>query len=75
VIILEKIQSQPPSNIPKVLWNKFRELYDSPSDIDLFTAGMAENTEPGAHVGSTFGCIIATQFRGGIHQSLLRLDA
>jgi hypothetical protein len=37
-------------------------VYDSPSDIDLFTAGLAEDHLIGAHVGTTFGSLIADQF-------------
>ena len=52
-----------PSNIPYDLWQKLSTLYDSPSDIDLFTGGLAENVIAGANMGATFGCIIGRQFR------------
>jgi hypothetical protein len=48
--------------IKRSLWEKLYRLYDSPSDIDLFTAGLAEDQMPDGHVGATFGCIIASQF-------------
>jgi hypothetical protein len=52
----------PPSNIPRPLWDKLYKLYDSPSDIDLFSAGLAEDKVMGGHVGATFACIIGKQF-------------
>ena len=52
-----------PSNIPYNLWHQLSTLYDSPSDIDLFTGGLAEKVMPGANMGATFGCIIGRQFR------------
>ncbi len=53
----------PPEDIPRRLWKKLAKLYDEPSDVDLFTAGLAERRMPGAHVGPTFGWIIKKQFR------------
>ncbi len=53
----------PPNEIPFALWNKLSELYDEPSDIDLFPAGLAETPMVGGHVGPTFGWIIKEQFR------------
>ena len=46
---LEKACSwdQPPSNIAKGDWEKLATLYDSPSDIDLFTGGLAEKLVEG----------------------------
>ena len=54
---------QPPSNIPADAWQRLSTLYDSPSDIDLFTAGLLEDLLPGANVGATFGCLIGGQFK------------
>ena len=54
---------EPPSNIPAEAWERLSTLYDSPSDIDLFTAGLLEEQLPGANVGATFGCLIGGQFK------------
>lgn len=41
----------------------FRKIYDSPDDIDLWTAGVSERPLPGSMVGPVFGCIIGEAFR------------
>merc|ERR1712018_84960 len=53
----------PPKEIPSDLWKTLSTLYNSPADIDLFSAGMAETPLNGAHVGATFACIIGQQFK------------
>ena len=50
--------SSPPEEISPHLWAKFSTLYDAPSDIDLFSAGLAETLLPGAHVGPTFASLL-----------------
>ncbi|KAG8178616.1 hypothetical protein JTE90_014207 [Oedothorax gibbosus] len=40
----------------------FREVYEHPADIDLFSGGLAERHVPGGLVGPTFACVLATQF-------------
>ncbi|XP_022245106.1 peroxidasin homolog [Limulus polyphemus] len=43
--------------------NAFKELYRNVDDIDLFPAGIAERSLPGATLGPTFACIAGDQFR------------
>ena len=40
----------------------FQRLYDTPEDLELFSAGLAENPVPGGLLGPTFTCIIGRQF-------------
>jgi len=40
----------------------YSELYESPEDIDLWTAGVTERPLPGSMVGPTFACIVGKQF-------------
>jgi hypothetical protein len=41
---------------------KLASIYDSPDDIDLWVAGLAENSQDDSLVGSTFSSILADQF-------------
>ena len=52
-----------PSNIPLEQWRDLQSVYNSPADIDLYTGGLAEASEPGSALGKTFQCIIQLQFR------------
>uniref|UniRef100_A0A2L2Y7L8 Peroxidase n=1 Tax=Parasteatoda tepidariorum TaxID=114398 RepID=A0A2L2Y7L8_PARTP len=38
-------------------------LYESPHDIDLYSAGLAEYYVPGGFVGPTFGAILGQQYK------------
>jgi len=40
----------------------FATIYNSPNDIDLFAAGIAENPVSGFQIGPTFQCIFREQF-------------
>ncbi|XP_040574499.1 salivary peroxidase/catechol oxidase [Lepeophtheirus salmonis] len=51
-----------PDNIKQSNWNILKTLYKSPNDIDLFTAGLAENSSDGSVLGDTFSCILGKQF-------------
>ncbi|KAK3094643.1 hypothetical protein FSP39_004362 [Pinctada imbricata] len=42
---------------------KFKTLYASVDDIDLFTGGVSEINLPGAKVGPTFACLVGIQFK------------
>ena len=66
--------SSPPAEITAHLWAKLSDLYDAPSDIDLFSAGLAETRLSGAHVGPTFACIIGRQVNYIIQIHFAMLD-
>ena len=40
----------------------YRSLYESPADIDLWSAGITETPLPGAMVGPTFACVMGRTF-------------
>ena len=52
-----------PPELPTIYWERYKTLYSSPKDIELFTAGMSETPVDGGIVGPTFACIIGRQFR------------
>ena len=54
--------SRPPAEISSGSWTRLSKLYKSPSDIDLFAAGIAEEPHEGGVVGRTFNCILRKQF-------------
>ncbi len=55
--------SSSPPEIRQDLWSHLSLFYDSPSDVDLFTAGLMEEPHDEGLVGRTFSCIIARQFQ------------
>ena len=52
----------PTSSIKSELVQSLRDTYGSVNDADLWAAAMAEETLPGALVGSTLACIIGKTF-------------
>lgn len=40
----------------------YSRIYETPEDLDLFTAGISEFSVPGSLLGPTFSCIIGRQF-------------
>lgn len=41
---------------------RYSQIYVHPGDIDLWSGGVSERPLPGAMVGPTFACVIASQF-------------
>ncbi len=52
-----------PQEIPHSTWTYLSDLYYHPSHIDLFTAGLAEIPVTGGSLGTTFACIVGSQFQ------------
>ncbi|XP_057375077.2 peroxidase-like [Daphnia carinata] len=48
--------------IDPVVIQRFKEVYATVDDIDLFVGGVSEAKAEGAYVGPTFQCILADQF-------------
>ncbi|CAG0890250.1 unnamed protein product [Darwinula stevensoni] len=49
--------------MPNDTVRRYSEVYRTPADIDLWSAGISERPLTGAMVGPTFACLIALQFR------------
>lgn len=45
----------------------YASIYDSPEDVDLWSAGISEKPLPGSMVGPTFACILGKQFHNLRH--------
>jgi hypothetical protein len=42
---------------------RYVNIYATPDDIDLWSAGISERPSPGSMVGPVFGCIMGESFR------------
>ena len=49
--------------IPTKIVERFKLIYTSVDDIDLFIGGISETPAPEAIVGPTFQCLIGDQFK------------
>jgi len=55
--------TQKPLEMSHDMWNRFKHLYRSVDDIDLYPAAIAENpVDSDALLGPTFSCLIGLQF-------------
>jgi hypothetical protein len=59
---LERIESFNDPIFQDGVGEKLASIYDSPDDMDLWIAGLAENKQGDSLVGSTFTSILADQF-------------
>ena len=48
--------------IPDNIWAKLQEVYDHPSDIDLFTGGISQLSDGQGQLGGVFRAMISDQF-------------
>ena len=48
--------------IPDEIWSKMQEVYDHPSDIDLFTGGISQLSSGQGQLGGVFRAMISDQF-------------
>ena len=54
--------SRRPEELNRAYWDKLKQVYEDPRDIDLYLGAIAEDTVPGGVIGPTFACIIGEQF-------------
>lgn len=47
--------------MPNVTVNRYRQIYEHPSEIDLWSGGVSEKAMPGSMLGPTFSCVISLQ--------------
>ncbi|OXA57165.1 peroxidasin homolog [Folsomia candida] len=52
-----------PPEFSEETWQKFKSVYSSPRDIELFPGGLSELPLNGAVSGPTFNCLKAKQFK------------
>ncbi|XP_054167499.1 peroxidasin homolog pxn-1-like [Oppia nitens] len=50
------------SETPKFIVERYKKIYESVDDIDLFSGGIPETPVHGGVIGPTFACIIGMQF-------------
>ena len=55
--------SEKPKIFSQSSWEKLKEIYVHPNDIDLFIGGLLENTDGGGVLGYMFSWIVSEQFR------------
>ena len=48
--------------IPEDIWDLMGEVYECPSDIDLFTGGIAQLPSDNSHLGKVFKEMVKDQF-------------
>ncbi|KAF7992722.1 hypothetical protein HCN44_005066 [Aphidius gifuensis] len=48
--------------MPNETINRYRSIFQTPEDVDLWSGGVSERPLPDSMLGPTFACVIATQF-------------